>query len=849
MKTARPWLTIGLAAILGVAVCASVTARDGDTADVQVRVWMDVADEDVIYVDARPSDASWRSWDTSHMTPLLLDDGVDPGNRYRYGDIALAVEFGHAGTVRIEIRIWQDLLDAQMLYFNARAAGGSWGTLGTIPLPLTDFADSDGQLRPVAILFDLPLPFVTTLAGRAGDNGYQDGRAEQARFGRYDDDLTLGLAVDHDEHVIVADRENRAIRKIAPDGTVSTIAGRNGLGVRDGPAETAQFAGPVDVAPAPDGSIYVADGYGYRIRKISADGFVTTIAGSGGIYGPPWEDAWGGFRDGPAAEARFTGPTAIALAHYGNLYIADRSNRVRLLSWYGHVSTYAGSRWPGYLDGPRQQARFFYLLDLDVDADGNVYVIHAMNNVFADPFVAVRKIDTDGEVSTLFGSAHPAFGGMLANPNGIAVTPDGAVYIANTGRHQILQWTEEGGLRAVAGTGEAGFAEGPQGKATFNRPASLALSPNGDLLVADQGDSVIRRIRTGSQEFDPDLLDVATGEPLARLAGVEVSLFAGKPGNKFAGRPRFRDGSLAEAEFYAPSGMAIDRTGSVLVADTNNHAIRRISTKGTVTTLAGGNGNGVLDGACATAQFAQPIDLAAGSDGVIYLLEVGGNRVRTITRDETGAQTCMVATIAGGGDIETGLGWGRVGDYLDGPGLEARFRNPVAFAFDSSGDLYIADKNNSSVRRLSEDGEVTTLARSSFGIRLDGSGIAVDGHGNVFITENSAIIRIGPHGNPEVLVKTPHQREGGALSAFTRGIALGPDGALYVADAGYSRVVRVTHEGALSIVADLADMPDVDGSGFPVDLAFTPEGDLLVSDHGGRNVIWRISFPEDARTP
>ena len=847
MKAVRAWFAIGLAVILGVVVCASVAAQSDDTAYVKVLVWQDVTDEEVIYINAQPAVGSSDALD---MTPLLLDDGFDPGNFYRYGDIALDVEFGQVGTVRVEIRIWQDVQDGRLLYLSARGAGGSWGTLGTLALPLTDDPRSNGRFRSVAISFHLPLPFVTTLAGSVGNNGYRDGLAKQALFGGYYNDLTLGLTVDQDGSVIVADRENGAIRRIAPDGTVSTIAGGNGLGVRDGPAATAQFAGPVDVAMAPDGSIYVADQFGYRIRKISPDGFVTTVAGGGGIYAPPWgEDAWGGFRDGPAAEARFESPSAIALGPDGNLYIAERFSRIRLLSPDGYVSTYAGTSWPGHLDGPRQEAHFFYLLDLDVDADGNVYVLHAMNDVNASPSVAVRMIETNGMVSTLFASDHPAFGGVLANPNGIAVAADGAIYIANTGRHQILQWTQESGLQAVVGTGEAGAAEGPQKEATFHRPGSIALSSDGDLFVADQSSRVIRKVRTGSQKFDPDLLVVATGEALPRLPGVEVSLFAGKPGNKFADMPRSADGSLAEAEFYAPGGMAIDATGSVLVADTFNHAIRRISTEGTVTTLAGGNGNGVRDGACATAQFAQPHDLAVGNDGVIYVVEAGGNRIRTITRDETRAPACTVTTIAGRGDVESQLGWSLVGGHLDGPGLEARFHNPTAIAISPSGDLYIADTNNSSVRRLSQDGEVTTLARSFSGIRLSGHGIAVDRHGNAFITESGAIVRVDSDGNPEVLVETPHQREGGALSAFLREIALGPDGALYVADGAYSRVVRVTHDGELSIVADLADVAEVDRGGFLTGLVFTPDGDLLASDHGGRNVIWRISFPDEQKTP
>ena len=346
-----------------------------------------------ISVSARPADGSWQ---TLGVIPLPLDDGHSSGGHYRYGNITLAVPLSNRATpVRIDMRVWQHVENGRRVYLSARPQSGSWATLGTIALPLDDGVDSLRGLRYGDTSIDAPLPEdeVSTLAGRAGVRGYADGPGDQARFGRFAEDIGgLGVAFDRDGSVIVADQESRAIRRITPDGTVTTIAGGNGWGVRDGPASTAQFAGPTDVAIADDGTIYVADYYGHRIRKIALDGMVTTVAGGGPFYGPPFgEGAWGDFRDGPAAEARFKFPHGIALDGNGNLFIAEDYGRIRRLSPSGSVVTFAGGQTLGHRDGHRGEALFRNLLAIDVDAEGNIYVI---DNHY-DSGIAIRKIDTD----------------------------------------------------------------------------------------------------------------------------------------------------------------------------------------------------------------------------------------------------------------------------------------------------------------------------------------------------------------------------------------------------------------------------------------------------------------------
>ena len=829
---------------LGVAVAAGAGATGAEAAGygagtlrLEVRVWQDVEDEQDIHVGARLADGSWR---TLGMIPLALDDGVS-STGYRYGDITLDVAVpSWEPPVAVEVRVWQGVVHPGVIFISARPAGGSWLTLGTVRLLLDDGITSTGhRFGDISIEVPLPADGVTTLAGRPGERGYVDGPAGEALFARYSEDLDLGLAVDRDGSVVVADSSNGAIRRILPDGTVTTIAGGNGEGVRNGPTASAQFVEPKDVAIAPDGSIYVADSRAHRIRKIAPDGTVTTVAGGGPTGGR------GSVVDGRASEARFDFPNGIVIDDYGDIYVTEYHQRIRRISPSGWVSTYVGSSGLGHRDGPASQARFFNLLSIDIDVHGSVYLIDDMPGTG----VFVRKIDADGVVETLFQDAEAHDGGTLARPVGLAVADDGAIYIANTGRHQIVRLTSVGNLRAVAGTGAPGYTNGTLGTAAFNLPGAMALSDDGVLVVADEGNNVIRRIALGDSRLGPAGLQVAGAPEIPRVQGVTIEAFAGEQGYKSA-EPRFADGSARTALFYRPWGMALDAAGNVVVADSRNHAIRRVAPDGTVTTIAGGNGEGVRDGSCGEARFARPQGVAVDEDGSIFIADSRGNRIRRISPD------CTVTTVAGseagpGEDLGSSLG------YQDGPAAQARFREPAALVFDRGGNLLIAERGNSRIRLLSPDGYVSTIAgaapippegwsQGNYGSR-DGfahtalfyspDGIAIDSEGNIFFTAgNNAIRVLDQDGFVSTVIETPATRYGGALSALIAGIAVGADGALYVADSHYGRVVRVTRDGMLSIVAE--------GLSNPEGILALPGGALLVSASGD-NVIWKITFGDE----
>jgi sugar lactone lactonase YvrE len=316
---------------------------------------------------------------------------------------------------------------------------------------------------------------VSTLAG-TGAPGLEDGKADQARFSD-----PFGIAIDKHGDLIVADagQANR-IRRITPDGRVITIAGSD-EGFRDGDALRAQFNTPSGVAVDKEGNVIIADTSNNRIRKLSADGLtVSTIAGSG----VP------GFKDGPALEARFDGPIGIALDRKGNIFVADAYNdSVRKIATDGSVRTFAGVGFPGFDDGDPVSASFDTPCGIAVDKRGNVFVADAGNR-------AIRKIASDGNVSTIARRTDGEPGEdllRLNRPVGVVVTHDGFLFISDEGGGRIVRITPEGVGSVYAGHA-ARFSDGPS-EGRFNGPSGIALDREGNLYIADSQNYLIREVR------------------------------------------------------------------------------------------------------------------------------------------------------------------------------------------------------------------------------------------------------------------------------------------------------------------------------------------------------------------
>ena len=651
---------------------------------------------------------------------------------------------------------------------------------------------------------ELPEQRVITLAGSAMQWGNVDGVGRDARFGGNPVPSFVDVAVDADGSVVVVNYYNPAIRRIAPDGTVTTIAGGT-RGLRDGPADVAQFAGPDGVAIAPDGTIFVADRTNRRIRKIAPDGMVTTVAGSGT---PDHKAYLLPTRDGPADEALFSAIGDIALAPDGDLYILD-GHFIRRLSPSGWVSTFSGAGH-GFRDGPLADARFGLLADLTVDASGNLYVLDNNPYMRDQPgrVATIRKISPGG-VRTIYRDQLPAHdGGLLSHPSGLAVTSDGTIFLANTGHNQIVQLTPDGELRAIAGTGEAGSSDGPYAGATFSFPSALALAPSGALIVVDQAASTVRAILPGSDGFRGNVR-LVDDKGLPYIEGVSSEIFAGRLGiSGYSGD----GGPAGRALFRVPWGLALDQAGNVLVADAQNHAIRRISADGTVTTLTGGNGKGALDGAPANAQFVYPDHVAVTAGGVVYVLEDSEDRIRRIASD---------------GAVST-LEWDASGS------IQTIEQGP-------DGDVLISREGE--IWSLGSDG-VLTLVGGRYG-RMYGLGAHHDGS-LYFLNRTSTnfrVKRLSTAGDVSTVFDDGVGIYGGPFGPHIQRLAVGSDGAVYVTDRAFGHVVRITRGGTAAIVVDHRTIGSARFR--PEDILVTAEGDLLVSDPW-QHVIWKITIDEDA---
>jgi uncharacterized protein YjiK len=321
---------------------------------------------------------------------------------------------------------------------------------------------------------------VATLAGTAR-GGREDGTGAGAGF--Y---LPSGVAVDSADNIYIADYGNSMIRKVTAAGVVATLAGTAGWGSADGTGATARFNGANGVAVDSIGNIYVADQSNHTIRKVTATGVVTTLAGSAGIQGST---------DGTGAAARFNSPTGVAVDSIGNIYVADQSNHtIRKVTAAGVVTTLAGSAgMQGSTDDTGAAARFNFPIGVAVDSAGNICV--------TDQGSTIRKVTAAGVVTTLAGTAG-IFGstdgtGAAARfngPVGVAIDSAGDIYVTDQGTI-VRKVTGAGVVTTLAGTaGVFGSTDGTGAAAHFNRPTGVAVDNRGNVYVADQGNSTIRKI-------------------------------------------------------------------------------------------------------------------------------------------------------------------------------------------------------------------------------------------------------------------------------------------------------------------------------------------------------------------
>ena len=318
-----------------------------------------------------------------------------------------------------------------------------------------------------------------------------------------------------------------------------------------------------------------------------AELMVTTLAGS-----------TAGSADGTGLAAQFYAPRGVAVDTAGNVYVADYSNhRIRKITPGGVVTTLAGST-QGYADGTGAAAQFRYPFGVAVDTAGNVYVADYGNN-------RIRKITPSGVVTTLAGSTYGYADGTGAAaqfryPFGVAVDAADNIYVADQQNHRIRKITPAGIVTTVAGNDSAGFTDGTTESAQFDSPTGVAVDASGAIYIADYFNHRIRMITPG---------------------GVVTTLAGSTQG--------FADGTGSAAQFDYAYGVTVDAVGNVFVADTNNRRIRKITSSGVVTTLAGST-EGFADGTGSSAQFNFPSSVAVDTAGNVYVADTANHRIRKI---------------------------------------------------------------------------------------------------------------------------------------------------------------------------------------------------------------------------
>jgi sugar lactone lactonase YvrE len=670
-----------------------------------------------------------------------------------------------------------------------------------------------------------PTNVITTVAGSRAAFSGDNGPADQANLNGPD-----AIAVDARGALYIADALNQRIRRVDASGTITTLAGNgvSGSSGDGGPATAAQLSNPWGAAVDKTGTIYFADSDNNRLRTIDATGRIATKAGgsTAGFSGD----------GGPSQSARLSAPAGVAIDATGNIYIADTgNNRIRRIDVAGMITTVAGAGAAGS-SGDGGQAKLALLngpLGIAVDSAGNFYIADEANS-------RIRKVDVTGVITTIAGNGTAGFSGDGAQatkaainfPRAVAVDGAGNVYIADTRNIRVRKVGTDGVITTFAGSGQRGFI-GDGGAATqamMKAPHGLAVDLNGNLLIVDYGNNEIRRVdakgiitriagsTVGAGPDGGAAITAGLAHPRSVAVDAKGNFYISDFNNNcvwkvspqgiittLAGTrvPGFSGdgGSAAAAQLSGPHGITADAAGNVYIADSKNNRVRRVGSDGIIVTVAGNGQLGAAgDGGPATvAVVGPPSAVALDGAGNLYISQQTTHTIRRVS------PSGIITTIAGTGTA------GYSGD--GGPATQAQMRSPIGIASDSAGNLYIAEQPNNIIRKVSAAGIITTVAGNGtqgFGgdggpatnASLDGPfGVAVDRAGNIYLTDSrndrirwvhrdGTITTVAGNGAPGF------SGDGGSPTAAQlqgpHGVIVDAAGNLLIADSANDRIRRVT---------------------------------------------------------
>ena len=599
--------------------------------------------------------------------------------------------------------------------------------------------------------------------------------------------LPPGIATDNTGNVYVADNGNSRIRRISPDGIITTVAGNGTTGFSGdaGPATSAQLSAVFGLAVDAAGNLWIADSVANRIRRVTSDGTITTVAGTGdcGLSGD----------GGPASVAQLCQPTGIASDTAGNLFVADSANsRIRKVTPDGIIATVAGKgspedAWPTGDRGVAASAGLYLPSNVAVDQQGDLFLADTYMGFLSSSQV-VRKISPSGIITTVAGlpcydevPGEPPLCGadgttatktFLGGPLSLAMDMSGNLLIADGYSQRIRRASSDGAIIMVAGNGQSPFSGdgGPANSAQLASPDGVALDGAGNLLIADYANNRIRKVSPDgiitTQAGNGAYGSSGDGGPAAIAQMAPLRLTLDGTGNLF-----FFDVPNRDIRKISPDGLintvihvggndyfvAHDRVGDLFIADPSDtfYAIVEVSPSGAVHRVAGGASTGcgtysgcsgfLGDGGPAiSAQLVGPQGVAVDISGNLFIADTSNHRIRKVTPDG------IITTIAGISPKGSNPGEARGGFSGDGgPAVDAQLSFPVDVALDSAGNIFIADSGNNRIREVSPDGIIKTVAgNGTQGYDGDGGvatrasisnpfALALDGAGNVYIADSA----------------------------------------------------------------------------------------------------------------
>lgn len=669
--------------------------------------------------------------------------------------------------------------------------------------------------RMIALLVLLALPanaqnLISTYAGTDWIFPSNIIAGRQAPLGK-----VRAMASDGQGNVYVADYDNNIVFQLNGQGVVRIFAGNGieGFSGDNGLAVNASLSGPEGVLVDAAGNVIIADTGNHRVRRVTPDGVITTIAGTGvnGFSGD----------GGDALQARLNSPRGMAMDGAGNLYIADLgSRRIRLLQADGTIRTIAGNgNFASSGDGqPAVNAEVAPFNSMVIDQEGNL--------IFSEPdFSRIRAIDRNGIVRTIAGNGTyanavnntQATNSPLRGPRGLVLDSRGTLYFAETNGYRIFRISPEGILQVVAGNGTNDYDGDGQSAtaAPLGFPESLAFDGSGRIVFSDTFCTCIRAFSLGGT------IDTVAGN--------------GRFGRAEEGAP------VSRAFLFTPRGLAFDRSGNLIVVNTDADRLDRFSRQGTYSHLAGRAGGCCSDnGPAREALLSFPNAVAVDAQNRIYFSETDFDLIRRI--DTNG----VITTFAGNRRE------GFTGD--GGPATQASLGNPNGLAFDSAGNLYVADRTNRRIRRITPAGVISTFAgdgqqryAGDNGPALSASfslpyALAVNASGDLLVADpvDNRIRRITTAGVITTFAgngRAVSAGDGGAATLASingpGGLAIDQQGRVYVLESGGDRIRRIDTNGIITTIAGNG-RTGFTGDGGPATAASvdTPEMGIAVAANG-----------------